>query len=206
MQQTQKAALLLLGLSVVLGTCAGHGYIHKSRSHLCKAEEGNLNKDCGQAQYEPQSLEYSKGFPAAGPADGQIAAANRPEFAELNQFGAKRWTPVPISQFVTKQSGKKLVLDFPWTLTASHKTTSFEYFISKKNYNPDAPLTRAQLELKPFCADMTQLGVMPPKEYVSHNCELDSDGYKGVHVILGVWTIDDTANAFYQVVDVQFSD
>ena len=51
-----------------------HGYVNgpESRSMLCKA---GVNTDCGGVQYEPQSLEGLKGFPAAGPADGQIASA-----------------------------------------------------------------------------------------------------------------------------------
>ncbi len=42
-----------------------HGYVKspESRSYLCRKE---VNTNCGQIQYEPQSLEGPKGFPQQG--------------------------------------------------------------------------------------------------------------------------------------------
>jgi predicted carbohydrate-binding protein with CBM5 and CBM33 domain len=77
----------------------GHGYTSDppSRSALCAA--GDVT-DCGAISYEPQSVEGPKGFPAAGPADGEICSAGHTEFAELDDprggnWPPPRWTPAP---------------------------------------------------------------------------------------------------------------
>ena len=87
---------------------------------------------------------------------------------------------------------------FEWTLTAAHATTKWDYYITKKNWNPDEPLKRADLEK--FCT-IEDGGKRPPFS-VKHNCNVpERTGYQ---VILAVWTIDDTPNAFYNVIDANF--
>jgi hypothetical protein len=47
------------------------------------------------------------------------------------------------------------LVNFRWRFTAAHRTpgdpTGFQYFITKQNWDPNQPLTRAQLDLNPFC-------------------------------------------------------
>lgn len=168
---------------------SAHGYIDSpgSRGYLCKLGQ---NTDCGAVVYEPHSLEAPKGFPAAGPADGKIASAGG-IFPKLDEQSANRWTKVNMT------SGTNT---FHWTLTAAHATTSWKYYITKPNWNPDAPLTRDSFDLTPFCS-VDYGGVRPPFTY-SDTCNVPAR--TGYHVILAVWEIADTANAFYNVIDVNF--
>lgn len=180
-------ALLLLAISFGFSSSASaHGYVSQpqSRALLCKT---GANIDCGGAQYEPQSLEAPKNFPAAGPADGNIAGAN--VFPKLDEQSKYRWTKVAM------QSGANT---FEWTLTAAHATATWEYFITKPGWNPDEPLKRADLEL--FCT-VDDGGKRPPFS-VTHNCDVpERSGYQ---IILAVWSVADTANAFYNVIDANF--
>ncbi|MFF2479610.1 lytic polysaccharide monooxygenase [Paenibacillus sp. NPDC058071] len=169
---------------------SAHGYIENpaSRAALCKSGQ---NTDCGAIVYEPQSLEAPKGFPAAGPADGKIASANG-AFPKLDEQSATRWSKVNIS------SGP---VTFNWKLTAAHSTASWKYYITKPTWNPNAALTRNSFDLTPFCT-VNYNGAQPPFSY-SNTCNVPQRS--GYHVILAVWEIADTANAFYNVIDVNFS-
>nr|WP_232055807.1 lytic polysaccharide monooxygenase [Paenibacillus alvei] len=171
------------------GTVLAHGYIDSpsSRADLCAKK---VNKNCGFIIYEPQSLEAYKGFPAAGPADGKIASANG-AFPELDQQSATRWSKVNITPGTTT---------FHWTIEANHATTSWKYYITKQDWNPNAPLSRASFDLTPFC-NVDYKGKQPPHSY-SDTCNVPSR--TGYQVILAVWEIADTANAFYNVIDVDF--
>ena len=74
--------------------------------------------------------------------------------------------------------------------------TGFEYFITQDNWNPDLSLTRSQFDLNPFCS-VPFGGEKPNFGGETHTCTLPAkDGY---HVILAVWTIEDTAAAFYNM-------
>ncbi|MCR2802928.1 lytic polysaccharide monooxygenase [Paenibacillus soyae] len=182
--------VLLACMFVLSDRASAHGYVESpaSRPYLCKQ---GTNTDCGAVVYEPQSLETTKGFPAAGPADGKIASAGG-IFPKLDEQSSTRWSKVAIS------GGQKT---FTWKFTANHATTSFRYFITKATWNPNSPLTRDQFELTPFCT-VNYGGAQPPMTY-SHTCNVPTDR-SGYHVILAVWDVDNTANAFYNAIDVQF--
>ncbi|PHM72552.1 lytic polysaccharide monooxygenase [Xenorhabdus sp. KJ12.1] len=190
-----KKPLLLVGLTALFSNPLfanaesqnRHGYIENppSRALLCKK---GINKNCGPVMYEPQSVEGPKGFPEAGPPDGQIASAGVGQFKQLNEQSADRWHHVPVNK------GQNT---FKWHLTARHSTTSWQFFITKPDWDPNKPLARAQFDLTPFCSQEDH-GKRPPQE-VNIDCEVPERS--GYHVILGVWTIADTSNAFYQVID-----
>lgn len=184
---------LLLILACMLAfakSVSAHGYIDSpaSRAILCK---NGVNTNCGNIVYEPQSLEGLKGFPAAGPADGKIASAGLAAFAPLDAQTSTRWSKVNMS------SGTNT---FTWKFTARHATTSYRYFITKSTWDPNSPLTRAQFDLTPFCT-VAGNGQQPP-ETLSHSCNVPARS--GYHVILGVWDIHDTQNAWYIVIDANF--
>ncbi|PRX68736.1 chitin-binding protein [Cohnella sp. SGD-V74] len=174
-------------LLVVAEKASAHGYVSSpaSRAVLCTAGK---NKDCGPVIYEPQSLEGKGGFPASGPADGQLASAG--VFTSLDAQSDKRWTKVEL------KGGKNT---FSWQFTANHSTKQWRYYITKKGWDPNQPLTRDQLEAEPFCT--VDGGNKRPDMQVSHECNVPADR-TGYHVILSVWDIADTANAFYQAIDV----
>lgn len=166
---------------------SAHGYVDspKSRALLCKEE---VNKDCGAIIYEPQSLEGPGNFPIQGVPDGKIVSAGG-IFPNLDEQSSTRWAKTPI------KSGMNT---FSWTLTAAHATDKWEYYITKEGWDPNQPLKRSDLEL--FCT--INDGGKRPGSKVSHNCFVPERS--GYHVILAYWEIYDTANAFYNIIDVDF--
>lgn len=179
---------LVFFMFVGLGAVAAHGYIEqpKSRGLLCNEQ---VNTNCGGVQWEPQSLEAPKGFPGVSISDGEIASAG--VFPELDEQTSDRWEKVDLNSGVNT---------FTWHLTAMHATTKWHYYITKPDWNPNEPLTRDQFELIPFYEVYD--GGARPGEKVTHQVTIPER--TGYHVILGVWDVDDTANAFYNVIDVDF--
>ncbi|WP_075203113.1 lytic polysaccharide monooxygenase [Enterobacter bugandensis] len=183
---------LIMALSVEIGaiqSALAHGYVTQpaSRSYLCN--KGN-NIGCGAVQYEPQSVEGTKGFPDAGPSDGAIASGGNTRFLELNQQSPTRWYKVIIHPGSNK---------FIWKLTATHRTTDWQYYITRQGWDTSKPLSRSSFELEPFC-QIDGKGEIPLSQ-VQHTCTVPSNR-SGYHVILAVWNIADTTNAFYQAIDV----
>ncbi|MER5545138.1 lytic polysaccharide monooxygenase auxiliary activity family 9 protein [Streptomyces sp. NPDC002586] len=177
------------------GGASGHGYtdLPISRQKLCA--NGTVT-DCGDIQYEPQSVEGPKGFPAAGPADGQICNGGLSRFAQLSS----PVTPSGEAWPTTRVTGGQ-TYTFRWQFTAMHATTDFRYFVTKQGWNQDHALSRSDLDLTPFLT-VPYNGRRPPAT-LSHSGTLPS-GLSGHHVIVAVWTIADTGNAFYACSDVTF--
>lgn len=195
-----KKNKLALALATLLasGAAWSHGFVLEppARALLCnKISEynhnynGQKNANCGSIQWEPQSTEAPKGFPAAGVKDRQIASANRVRGPELDAQSATRWVKTPLSPGYN---------EFKWHFTANHPATKFEYFITKNDWNPNQKLTRASFESKPFCT-VEAGGVMTSGSAV-HTCNVPA--HTGYQVILAVWTVHDTSNAFYSAIDV----
>lgn len=193
--KARTSVLTALGGAVglaVAGTVAAvpagaHGYVQApdSRTHLCKTGE---NRDCGGLQYEPQSLEGLKGFPAGGPADGQIASAGGLFGGKLDEQSPTRWAKTDI------QAGP---LVFDWTYTAPHRTAKWHYYMTKQGWNQNAPLSRDSLELIGEVQHDGSAASTNPDHVIT--VPANRSGY---HVILAVWDVADTVNAFYNVIDV----
>lgn len=199
---TCAASLTLMAAMLGSQQVCAHGYMDEppSRAYACKL---GLNTHCGPAQYEPQTVgEAPKGFPHFGPADGKIPSGANATFAALDAQSASRWHLTEI---------KNRSIEFSWFYTAAHKSTRWEYFITKAGWNPNQPLNRAALDATPFCTVEGGGGVpvdgpaggngLAAKK---HACSIPSDR-SGQHIILGAWTVDDTAAAFYDVVDVNIT-
>jgi chitin-binding protein len=185
------AALLspiaLLGTALTLASpVQAHGYVSGpySRAAACKM---GLNTNCGSIVFEPQSLEAPKGFPVTGPPDGRIASAGS-AFTELDQQAYGRWYQNPIS------TGP---LTINWTYTAAHRTSQWSYYMTKQNWDPNAPLKRADLELISTVAHDGSAANTRPAHAIT--VPANRSGY---HVILAIWDVADTVNAFYNVIDV----
>ncbi|MBH5335090.1 lytic polysaccharide monooxygenase [Streptomyces pactum] len=174
------------------GSATGHGYTESpiSRQKLCA--NGTV-QNCGQIQWEPQSVEGPKGFPNGGPADGAICSGGNGQFAQLDDPRGGKWPTTKLT------SGADHT--FNWRFTAAHATTDWRYYVTKDGYDPSQKVTRANLELTPFLT-VPYNGKRPPFTF-SHTGKLPS-GKSGHHVIVAVWTIADTGNAFYACSDVQF--
>ena len=181
-------AVGLVAVGVLAAAPAGaHGYVNapQSRSTLCKT---GANSDCGGVQYEPQSLEYLKGFPAAGPADGQIASAGGQFGGKLDEQSPTRWAKTDV------RPGPML---FDWTYTAPHATAKWHYYMTKQGWNQNAPLSRSALQLIGEVQHDGSKASTNPDHVIT--IPADRSGY---HVILAVWDVADTVNAFYNVIDV----
>ncbi|TDD61005.1 chitin-binding protein [Kribbella antibiotica] len=182
---------LALTFSTSVPTASAHGWTNApiSRAKYCQA---GTAQNCGNIQWEPQSVEGPKGFPNGGPADGKLCSAGIGAFAPLDDQRGGGW---PTNNLRSGQS-----YTFKWHFTAMHSTTDFRYYITKNGWNSNAPLTRGALELNPFLT--VPFSGRPPAD-ISHSGTLPG-GKSGRHMILSVWTIADTGNAFYQCSDVNF--
>ncbi|AVH61419.1 MULTISPECIES: lytic polysaccharide monooxygenase auxiliary activity family 9 protein [Streptomyces] len=203
LSRTTKVYAAALGLATAgtfalsTGGATAHGYTDQplSRQKMCAANGGTV-PNCGDIQWEPQSVEGPKGFPAAGPADGRICSGNHTNFGQLDQPRTPSGAAWPTTRVASGQN-----YTFRWQFTASHATTDFKYFVTKNGWNQNHALTRADLETTPFLT-VPYNGQRPPFTF-SHTGSLPT-GKSGHHIILGVWTIADTANAFYACSDVTF--
>ncbi|MFG6449080.1 N-acetylglucosamine-binding protein GbpA [Roseateles sp. BYS180W] len=182
-------ALFALGLA---SSAQAHGYLSQpqSRALLCKT---GANTQCGAVQWEPQSVEGLSGYPARGPADGQIASAGLVQFGALNEQSSSRWAKRPIS------AGAQ---NFTWTFTANHVTRNFRYYITRQGWNPNAQLSRSSFESEPFCTH--DGGMRQPPKVLTHNCQVPARS--GYQIVLAVWEVGDTPMSFYNVADVVFQD
>jgi chitin-binding protein len=168
-------------------------------------------------EWQAAGLEAGKFFPAteAGrpdplapddivnaqpPADGRIASAGQAYAASLDEPRSD-WRTHPVS------SGQQFSIT--WTYHAAHKTRRWNYFLTRDGWNPQAPLSRAQFEPEPFHS--VQLSGQPywaaddliPPDPTRHTMTLPRRQRR--QVLLAVWEVADTGNAFYQVIDLEFS-
>ncbi|MEU5981899.1 lytic polysaccharide monooxygenase [Streptomyces sp. NPDC047434] len=196
MRKKTGVAAVALGVAAAslfaTSSAGSHGYTDSpiSRQKLCA--NGTVT-NCGSIQWEPQSVEGPKGFPSAGPVDGRICSAGLTQFAQLDDPRGGNW---PATQVTAGQS-----YSFRWQFTARHRTTDFRYYITKNGWDRTKPLTRAALDSQPFLT--VPYNNQQPPATLSHSGTIPA-GKTGKHLILAVWTIADTANAFYACSDVQF--
>ena len=190
--------LLMLAILVPsLIHVSAHGYVMSPAS---RGYQGSLDKAAigysaafgiyGSIINEPGSLEAPKGFPALGPADGKIASANGSIGGDttLDIQTADRWKKTNISTGVNA---------FIWKYLAYHATAKWHYYMTKQGWNPNQPLSRQDLEL---IGTVAHNGT-PPQDNVSHQITVPANR-TGYHIILAVWDVADTTNAFYNVIDV----
>ena len=111
---------------VVASPALAHGYVSSppSRQSLCAT---GAVADCGQIQFEPQSVEGVKGLKSC---DAGIS-----QFSVLSDE-SRNWPAKSVAGKVT----------FTWVMTARHRTSNWEYFVGGKkvatvdggNAQPDA--------------------------------------------------------------------
>lgn len=156
-----------------------------------------------QDPYSPQDVPN-----VLPPYDGQLASAGKSFAAPLDQPG-DRWTKLKVSP--------NQELTITWTYHMQHKSRRYNYFITDSAWDRDAPLSRAQ-----FSGDPAQdpypiyMDELPCKPYWNTACNADLEPGEstrhtftlplrsGWHVLLAVWEVADTPNAFYQVIDLDF--
>lgn len=182
-----------------------HGFLSSpaSRAKLCQLR---VNKNCGGIIYEPQSIEGPKGFPYSpnSPPDGKIANGNNKRFGKLNEYGKNRWTSVDFPT-LSRYDDSNVYFNYNWTMTAPHSTDTIRVFVSNENYNTEEPLSRKHLDLNPICTVHFH-GQYPPRNLALF-CTISKKKFEELKrhrelLMLSVWDIADTENAFYQVVDL----
>ncbi|WP_242540201.1 lytic polysaccharide monooxygenase [Trinickia mobilis] len=181
-----KLSPLVACMTMMLAqNASAHGWLDQGRNYLCKTKQ---NTGCGEwILYDTQSLEGPDRYPDTGPKDGTLASAGKT--LPLNEQTADRWKKVDI------KTGRNT---FKWHHTAPHKTRDYRFFITKKGWNPNKPLTRDSFESTPFCS-LEYDQKFPPYD-LPMECNVPSDR-SGYHVILSVWDVGDTAASFYNVMD-----
>ncbi|MFC7449888.1 lytic polysaccharide monooxygenase [Rhodococcus daqingensis] len=163
-----------------------HGYIDSGTIVARQAATQNANR--GPVQYEPQSLEAPKGFPAAGPADGKLASAGGLFGGNLDEQSPTRWY---------KNAVKAGPNRFTWKYTAPHNTSQWRYYLTKSGWDQNAPLRRSTFELIATVEHDGSAASTNP----THTVTIPADR-KGYHVMYAVWDVADTANAFYNTIDL----
>jgi chitin-binding protein len=145
------------------------------------------------------------------PADGHILSGGKTDARDCVNFtdeemGKKLNTPFnwPL---LNVEAGQ--VFKVQWAYTAAHVTRGYRWLITKDGWDPKQRISRAQLEPKPFFEDFyTQV------PYYQHSAELKAKvehqvtlpkGKKGRHVLVLMWIVANTGNAFYQAFDVDFN-
>lgn len=134
------------------------------------------------------------------PPDGKIASANQPGMGVLDATGTD-WQKHDVKS--------NDFFEVSWGFTANHRTRRFNYFITKSDWDPNKELSRSQFENHPFYT--SQYNQQPfwnyttelmPTTPTTHSFHLPNR--TGYHVLLAVWEVADTGNAFYQVIDLNF--
>ncbi|MFO2464432.1 lytic polysaccharide monooxygenase [Pseudomonas sp. 15FMM2] len=199
-----------------------HGRVISPASRSAIATEQGLILD-----WEANEMEGGKNFPSltAGPfprpyetdngslmppTDGYILSGSKTDSRDCVNF-----TNEEMSQKLNRPFAWPLLDVNPgetfrvkWVYTMPHVTRGYSWFITKDGWDPEKRISRAQLEPKSFCDDFyTQV------PYYEHTAELKAKtehevklptGKQGHHVIILLWVVADTGNAFYQAFDVNF--
>jgi len=123
---TSAAAVLLLVIVACAAPALGHGYLSNPPSRQAQCNRGQVS-NCGQVQYEPQSVEALKGKRSC---NGDIAT-----WAPLADE-SKAWVVTSLPAGTSS---------FTWTLTAAHATASYEYYIgsTRVGFFPTSATTHA---------------------------------------------------------------
>ncbi|MEU1926307.1 lytic polysaccharide monooxygenase [Streptomyces sp. NPDC019826] len=194
----KRASAAVIGLAIAgvsmfaTSSASSHGYTDSPISRQKFCANGTV-ANCGNIQWEPQSVEGPKGFPAAGPADGKICSGGNSQFAQLDDPRGGAW---PATKVTAGQG-----YSFRWQFTARHSTSDFRYYITKNGWDSTKPLTRAALESQPFMT--VPYGNQQPPATLTHQGSMPTQK-TGKHIVLAVWNVADTTNAFYACSDVQF--
>ncbi|GAB7532959.1 lytic polysaccharide monooxygenase [Pseudomonas sp. 3A(2025)] len=187
----------------------------KSRSVIL-FERGEI--DLGQSN----EVEGGKGFPGtegdykdpdapddvlgkAPPADGLIASGGHTDERILLNRPGDIWPKHPVKSSST--------LTIEWNYSMPHKTRRWTYWLTREGWDDNEQLVRAHLEDAPIHTVLNTYqpywGADAEKELMVRNPtihDIPLPERTGHHVLLAIWNIADTAAAFYQVIDLDFTD
>lgn len=170
MSLKRKLAAVLAGVGVApfivvvsAGSASAHGYISSPPSRQANCAQGRVS-NCGPIIYEPQSVEGPKG-------------------QQNCHAGDSRWAPLSDDSKAWPAASVGNTVNFNWTITARHATTTWQYFIGGSKIHE------------------VNDGGRQPGSTVTHSVNLG--GRTGRIKLLAIWNIADTPMAFYSCVDLQ---
>ena len=144
------------------------------------------------------------------PADGHILSGGKTDDRDCLNFTDEEMSKKLNSPFtwplLNVEAGQ--VFKVQWDYTAAHVTRGYRWLITKDGWDPKQRISRAQLEAQPFFEDFyTQVPYYQHadamKAKVEHQVTLPK-GKKGRHVVVLMWIVANTGNAFYQAFDLDF--
>ncbi|SHM62820.1 chitin-binding protein [Pseudomonas asturiensis] len=196
-----------------------HGWVDTPPSRGSRAMElGFLLK------WEVAEMEGGKNFPdtvggkfryfegdvesATPPRDGFILSGGHEDGyrEDLNLTNAELLVkyPASIPGWVVLPVEKGTEFKVHWEYMATHVTRGYRWFITKDNWDESVRITRDQLDPGPFAEWINpdkpfHQGMEPLKDL-----SVTLPDKTGHHVIILLWIVADTGNAFYQAFDVNF--
>lgn len=198
------SSVVASGLIGMSKNASAHGFVSDppSRAYQAQLDAQSLSWDAdisafGNVITQPQGLEAPKGYPTLGPLDGSIASANG--VLDGGNIGSNKLDIQNASKW-TKQEITTGINEFTWTYTATHPSTKWHYYMTKQDWDVNAPLNRDEMEL----IGTIQHDGSQAENNPTHKIDVPEDR-SGYNVILAVWDVADTPNAFYQVIDVNIN-
>ncbi|HEY0211197.1 lytic polysaccharide monooxygenase [Acerihabitans sp.] len=140
-------------------------------------------------------------FILSGGQGGEISTVNLTDnqIAILTLFAIRQWPRLRLS------AGQ--LLNVEWLYDRPRLTRGYRAFITRDGWNPNARITRAQLEPFPFWQDINQAipywrypAALQPKTHHAISIPFNKRGH---HVIVLLWLIADFEDAVYQAFDIE---
>jgi chitin-binding protein len=126
--------------------------------------------------------------------DGKLCSAGKELFKGMD-LARNDWHTTMIAP---NGSGN---FEFVFIATAPHSTKYYRFYVTEDGYNPLNPLKWTDLEESPFC---TITDVTLENGRYKMNCPFPQ-GKSGKHIIYSIWQRDDSSEAFYTCMDVEFT-
>ncbi|WP_460111599.1 lytic polysaccharide monooxygenase auxiliary activity family 9 protein [Pseudomonas sp. S3_H04] len=173
-----------------------------------KWKAGRISRHWQRGRFRP--LTRSDSDSVTPPADGYILSGGKNDARDCVNFTNEEMSKKLARPFtwplLNVTPGQ--TLEIKWEYTAPHTTRGYRWLITKDGWDPKQRISRAQLEAQPFFEDFyTQVPYYSyPNELkakVNHAVKLPANK-RGHHVIVLMWIVANTGNAFYQAFDVDF--
>lgn len=155
---------LVAAPSFMTPQAAAHGWVVDPPSRQDHCAKRTVSWSCNGVEWEPQSVEAPKG--------------------SMQCSGGSRFTTLDDSSLAWPRTNIGSTHTFQWTLTAFHRTATWEYFVDGQLFHT------------------VNDGGATPNPTVTHTL---SGLPPGNHTILARWNVFDTAMAFYACMDVNVS-
>ncbi len=126
--------------------------------------------------------------------DGKLCSAGKELFKGMD-LARNDWHTTMIAP---NGSGN---FEFVFIATAPHSTKYYRFYVTEDGYNPLNPLKWTDLEESPFC---TITDVTLDNGRYKMSCPFPQ-GKSGKHIIYSIWQRDDSPEAFYTCMDVEFT-